>query len=188
MLAAHIYGSSWPPVVTTPHGDSASPAAFVEESQQVGDRATIAHAHDNATKYCVGGIRHRSLSEIVTDRDFGREAIAARVERGQLLTAITHGPTEVLQFQVGACTDFLFCDFSIDGNFPAGCGPADFGPICFDSGFWFLRPALAVGDSHSCLLQLHSYGTSLTSDAVANWSHSKTRVQTHPEKNHRLRH
>jgi hypothetical protein len=72
------------------------------------------------------------------------------------LTAINHGPTDVLQFQVGACTDNFFPDFSIDGNFPGGCGPADFGPICFDSGFGFVRPALAVGQSHSCLLRLHS--------------------------------
>ncbi len=72
------------------------------------------------------------------------------------LTAQNHGPTSVREFQVGACTDNFFPEFSIDGNFAEGCGTAKYGPICFDNGFGFLRPALAAGQSHSCLIRLRS--------------------------------
>jgi hypothetical protein len=159
MLAAYVYGSSWPPVVTTPHGDSASPAAFVEESQRMGDRATIAHAHDNATKYCVGGIRHRNLSAIVTDRDLGREAMVARVERGQLLPAIKYGPKEVLQFQVGACTDYFFCDFSINGNFPAVAAQPISGRFALtpDPGFYDPRSPLGIVTAASIICIVTAY-------------------------------
>jgi hypothetical protein len=72
------------------------------------------------------------------------------------LTAHNHGPTAVREFQSGFCTDNFFPGFTIDGNFAQGCGSAEYGPVCFDNGFGFMHPALAVGQSHSCLIRLRS--------------------------------
>lgn len=72
------------------------------------------------------------------------------------LTSQNFGPTAVREFQVGFCTDVIYPGFSIDGNIAQGCGSAQYGPVCFSSGFGFLRPALAVGESHSCQIRLRS--------------------------------
>ena len=60
------------------------------------------------------------------------------------------------EFQVGFCTENFYPEFTIDGNIAQGCGSAEYGPVCFGSGFGFIRPALVHGQSHRCLIRLRS--------------------------------
>jgi len=108
-------------------------------------------AANNATGFVFGsltdvGIRVDPVSFALDSAGFAEGVVR--------LTAENHGPSAVREFQIGACTDNYFPEFQIDADFAQGCGSAQYGPICFDRGFGFLRPELAAGQSHSCLIRL----------------------------------
>lgn len=72
------------------------------------------------------------------------------------LDVADHGPSDVLPFSVGACTDNTFPGFYLDGDFIGGCGPLDYGPSCFEFGYGFLIPTLTSGDAYACSIELTS--------------------------------
>jgi hypothetical protein len=73
------------------------------------------------------------------------------------LVAENHGPTGVQPFEAGVCIEMLAWSFSVDGGVAQGCGAADHPPICSFAGFGYQRPALAAGESHSCLLRVRGH-------------------------------
>ncbi len=108
---------------------------------------------NNAVAFIMGSFTDVGIRTETVGFAVGADGFADGLVR---LTAKNNGPTAVREFQVGMCTDTILPDFSIDGDIAQGCGGTQFGPVCFDNGFGFLRPQLEVGESHSCLIRLRS--------------------------------
>jgi hypothetical protein len=99
-----------------------------------------------------------SLIDVSIDlepRSFDIDANGYANETVQLHVA-NHGPSDVAQFVVGACTDHYFPGFNLTGDFEGGCGLPGWTPNCVDYGFGFLMPALNTQTEISCSIHLRS--------------------------------
>lgn len=95
------------------------------------------------------GIHLETLSFNIDPEGIAHEAV--------LLHVLNRGPSAVSAFTVGACMDFGYPGFAIDGDFAGGCGPLNYGPSCFEVGMGLLVPQLSPDKGYSCSLQLTTF-------------------------------
>ena len=106
---------------------------------------------DNGVSFAIGSLVDLTVEITPISFDVDDSGIAHSVDR---LVVASHGPSAVEPFLVGACTDHGWPDFHIDADSEGGCGSYDYSPYCFDSGFGFMMPAMAPGDTYSCTIGL----------------------------------
>jgi hypothetical protein len=106
---------------------------------------------NNSVGFAIGSLIDVSVEIVPVSFELDNLGIAHAVDR---LVVTSHGPSDVEEFLVGACTDHGPPGFYIDADFEGGCGSDQFSPGCFDSGFAFAMPSMAPGDSYSCTIAL----------------------------------
>jgi hypothetical protein len=101
--------------------------------------------------FAIGSLIDVSVAIVPVAFTVDGDGIAHGIDR---LIVVDHGPSDVMDFVVGACTDHGPPAFLIDAGFDGGCGSAQYSPGCFDSGFGFVIPTMAPGDVYSCTIAL----------------------------------
>lgn len=128
---------------------------------------------NDAVDFQVGSLIDMSVSIVPVSFEIDG-GVAHAVNR---LVVENHGPSNVMGFVVGACTDHGPPAFIMDAGYDGGCGTSQYSPGCFDSGFGFGMPAMAPGEAYSCTIALT--GTAPYEDPV-RW-HVGTALLANPD-------
>lgn len=124
---------------------------------------------NNGVTFAIGSLIDVTLEITPISFEVDGSGVAHAVDR---VVVTSHGPSQLEEFVIGACTDHGFPAFSIDADFEGGCGSYEFSPGCFDSGFGFMMPAMAPGDTYSCTIALTgtaAYDEPVLYDLTTSW-------------------